>query len=706
MLSLLRVRASLAFLFLIVALDLRARCVPYWSANPPTWAGEIPAGNNDPSVMIDFSGDGVPDLAGATGNSIYVAITDRASFSLGPITTFATGLNIWGLAAADVNNDGVNDLITADRSANGLIVFRGNGDGTFAAPLTVPTTIPAHGFTIGDFDGDGNTDIAFRSFYATALAVWKGDGTGRFSASSQTTLASTARNMVAADFDGDAKLDLFVTHSGSADQQLFHGNGDGTLAAPVTVAGGMSPYAVAAGDLNGDNDVDLVTTEHSTKSATVLLNHGNRTFAAPAAYPVFPGGDGDAFDVAISDVDGDDLPDIVLAAAGDNAISTYFGNGDGTFGSLQRSVLQMTIYGFNNRMVPRHIELFDVDGDGRKDLFYTDFYTRRAVFSRNVCGELTLHASVTPLISANDYATVTVSGLAAAGNYAETPQPPKPTGTFTIYDGDQAMATAPATSYTPIDVHGLTTGIHELHVQYDGDANYRVQRPFRPLIVTVTELKSTVNVTANPVAPVYGEAIGLKATVTTPPGTTPADGFRFLVDGKVQQSYTSGTATVYLAAGSHEVVVRYLGNAQTPPASSAPMTLVVAKATPEINVHGTPISTIEGTPARFTVSIGNATTGTLLLYEGRTLLASSTNLAGAAFSVDLGRGRHSLTARFSDNENFHPGEKTIEVEVYPNEPLPASVNAANGAITVSWMLRFHTRHTIERRVNGIWSVVE
>jgi VCBS repeat protein len=43
---------------------------------------------------------------------------------------------------------------------NGVSVLAGNGDGTFQAPMVVPTKGAHSGVAVGDLNGDGRADIA------------------------------------------------------------------------------------------------------------------------------------------------------------------------------------------------------------------------------------------------------------------------------------------------------------------------------------------------------------------------------------------------------------------------------------------------------------------------------------------------------------------------------------------------------------------
>jgi FG-GAP-like repeat len=67
------------------------------------------------------------------------------------------------IAVADFNGDGKADLVTADGYSDTATVLLGNGDETFAAPLSPPTGTSPSFAAVGDFNGDGLPDWQLRT---------------------------------------------------------------------------------------------------------------------------------------------------------------------------------------------------------------------------------------------------------------------------------------------------------------------------------------------------------------------------------------------------------------------------------------------------------------------------------------------------------------------------------------------------------------
>ncbi len=85
------------------------------------------------------------------------------------------------------------------------------------------------------------------------------------------------------------------------------------------------PFKVAVGDLRGNGVLDVVTDNYNTQTVSVLLGNGDGTFQAPVEYPL--GGNPSPF-LALGDVTGNGILDIVVAGP---TTTVLLGNGDGTF---------------------------------------------------------------------------------------------------------------------------------------------------------------------------------------------------------------------------------------------------------------------------------------------------------------------------------------------------------------------------------------
>jgi hypothetical protein len=367
--------------------------LPMFSELTEIWPGERGPG----LALADLDADGWLDLVLAlpTGSSrIY---RNDGTGELLPASALVDGRPLPsanGVAADDLNNDGVTDLVLTTQHGSPDAILYGLGGLRYTARLLPDSLGEAKTPSLADFDADGDLDLFISGFVpdANGALIAQGkqvsdgsrlyrqdDGIFVSQALPEGVLAGLNYQGIWLDAEQDGDLDLYLTndHGNQAQgNRLLRGDGSGGLTLDedcdcnITIDGMGGDIT----DVNDDGLPDIFLADDGNPH--LLLSVDGDGFAdAAAALSLLPDRDesGVSWGCQFADFDADGRDDLAVAFGelgredgsdpGDREDDRIFlANPDGTFTDASAAV------GFDSSQRARSLVVGDLDRDGRPEV--------------------------------------------------------------------------------------------------------------------------------------------------------------------------------------------------------------------------------------------------------------------------------------------------------------------------------------------------
>jgi subtilisin family serine protease len=313
------------------------------------------------------------------------------------------------LSLGDFNSDGRNDIIGLRSSFSldaGLYLFPQTRRGSIGAPVKYQAGDPEGlydlcSIDVGDLNGDGRLDVAVSRYYTpdsekNRVVVFLQNASGGL-LPMQEYATVNARRLKIGDFNGDGLGDVAAIGWNTEKLDIFLQNHNGTLDTPVTYqvkfTGEVHDFTMDVGDVNNDGLDDIVIfgalwgVWSDTPRVAVMLQRRGGTMNNPVFYrlPITAF----ASTVAIGDVNGDGLKDVVVGLGGNKGIgwgaskpyiAVFRQNRSGT---LDPAIIYRSYDG------PGTIKIVDMNADGRNDVVVTHGgWGALAIYFQSPGGEL------------------------------------------------------------------------------------------------------------------------------------------------------------------------------------------------------------------------------------------------------------------------------------------------------------------------------
>ena len=303
-----------------------------------------------------------------------------------PYNLFYHEIQFSSVTTADINKDGMTDVIVAANGSDFISWYENNGNGSSWTQHMIDT---ADGgpiqLTLADIDNDGYPDVIATLSGYDQIAYYLNNGDGTFSKKNIADQASNSNVsiVVAADMDGDGDNDV-VTGIHGHDIIWYKNDGSGNFQGPISICTTEEPFtSLKIADLNGDHNPDILfygarnlaygkNSVGATGALGWVKNWGNGTFDSPwiinKSYP--------DYDVQVADINRDGNVDIL--ALQQNSIVWFIGTSYGNWYNTATVVV-------NPDITTNPVLLQDLDADGHPDLaYFTNFLDSNTVPPKKV----------------------------------------------------------------------------------------------------------------------------------------------------------------------------------------------------------------------------------------------------------------------------------------------------------------------------------
>jgi hypothetical protein len=280
------------------------------------------------------------------------------------------------------------------------------------------------GVAMFDYDGDGRVDLYFATCNPlpsgparpASNRLYRNLGGGKFrdaTESARLGFAGFCHGIIAGDIDNDGDADVFLCNYGP--NAIYLNNGDGTYKDISHFAGIDKPNWSSGGamlDFDNDGDLDIYVANYGkweyprdahhcgsdripvfcspwdirTVKHILFRNNGDRTFSDVTDLAGVGRCDGHGFGVVAADLNGDGRTDLYVANDM-NPNFLFLNKGDGTFDDATET----SGAAFDERghaQSSMGVDAEDCDGDGRPELFVTNFQNEHIAYYQNLTGSV------------------------------------------------------------------------------------------------------------------------------------------------------------------------------------------------------------------------------------------------------------------------------------------------------------------------------
>ena len=225
-----------------------------------------PTGNGAGLITVnDFNGDEAPDVALTNRDSNDVSVfINNGDGSMQPAVSYAFGTWLWGITSADLDGDDDVDLAVIYIATSQMVeatvgIFRNNGDGTFATVEPHVVNGGAAWIAAADVDDDGDQDLAISQTFGDEVSILQNQGNATFVPNSAWLVSDGPMGLAIVDLDGDETREIVVAAMNNGDISIAYGDHAPPVSRDCNDNGvpDECDWGYYAGDVNCDGSLNL-----------------------------------------------------------------------------------------------------------------------------------------------------------------------------------------------------------------------------------------------------------------------------------------------------------------------------------------------------------------------------------------------------------------------------------------------------------------
>ena len=266
----------------------------------------------------------------------------------------------WSLVIGDVNHDTLPDLIVMGK--RNTYLFHQQADGTLASPILLRNTADEVGLgMIQDLDGDGRNDLFYHATEKENryICARLQNAMGQLGPELRFDNVQNLRGVTLYDLDGKAGSEVLVIDGQTNRVRVMqvHRAIEGELGAKLIqygIGGGSDVGELALGDLDGDRLQEVVVANPERASVVVFHQQAKSGLDIGTDYPSFLG----ATQIRVADLNGDAKAEVVVLSPKENSLGvSRFEEGKLTF--PESLPIDGSVKAF---------DVIDLDNDGAKEV--------------------------------------------------------------------------------------------------------------------------------------------------------------------------------------------------------------------------------------------------------------------------------------------------------------------------------------------------